>query len=974
MFFISPHRNYSWVRGVKPPNFLQAAALLTQKIPILHAILQKTMKSYFPTSILFALGLLPVGVSAAAETKTLSSTDAAAWNLTSSHAATDWKNSYPVGNGSLGAMNLGAFPKETIYLNNDTIWSGRAPVPLAPNSRKADMDAAFQLALKGDYAGAQALFCKAKNMGNGISGFQGLGTLTITHEELASPGGLDLSDGWKRGPETLGRDFAKESTASAFNDNAWTVANDEKDRQLKPDSVVVFRKHLTLSKAQLKAMDTQFFQIESGGEDWGSVYVNDRKVGDSAGYAKETLLDLKGILKEGDNVIAVVVGNTAGGGWLAKEVKLKTGKQPACVRRLDLLTGESAAATTLEDGVITETVLASYPDQCVAIRLTSTRPNGLNCRLALGRAQGVTRQTAEGNDLFYEGQTNALGTKFAVRARVLPESGGAVKADGNTLILAGGKAATILITSATDYHRENPRAPRTDDWSVEGQQRITKAAALGYEKLRASAAADHTRLMKACVLDVGTTEAVVAKLTTPERLELLKAGGSDPDLLESFFQLGRHMLIGSSRPGSLPPNLQGLWEGGMSAAWAGDFHLNINVQMNMWPASLTGLEECNEPYFHLLKLIHRHGQETAASLGCRGYNACLNTDGWGMSDFAGGSPEWDSYVLGGHWAQEHLMESYRFTQDHKFLKEKAWPILKDGSLFLLDWMRENPENDLLIAGPSSSPENAFRYTTPDGKKAGANIAIGNTHDHAVAWETFSDTLEAAKILGISDDFTAQVAKALKRVPAPPIGEDGRLMEWYKPFAEVWTGHRHKSHLYGLYPGHQITLSGTPALAEAARKSLEVRMAPGGGDAGGGGRTGWNLAWSINLWARLHEGDKALALITEQINRQTYENLFNRCGGPFQIDGNLGTPAGMVEMLIQSHETTADGKPLIRLLPALPAAWTTGSAKGLHARGGVTVDMAWKNGKVTNYRVTSNQAQKATVLVNGETKQVATEKN
>ncbi len=796
------------------------------------------MTSRLHSAIFFALGLLPAGVFATPESKTSSTPDAPGWNLTASHPADDWRKAYPVGNGSMGALNLGGFPKETIYLNHDAIWTGRKQIPIEPGSRKANMDAAFDLAMKGDYAGAQALFCKAKNKGNGISSFQGLGTLEILHDDPSAP----------------------------------------------------------------------------------------------------------------------------------------TGKKPACARRLDLMTGESTATTTFENGTIRETILASYPDQCVAVRLESTLPGGLQCRFTLGRAQGVTHQTAEGHELFYEGQTNALGTKFAVRARVLPEPGGTVKADGKSLVLTGGRAATILITCATDYHREEPRAPRTDDWSAEGPLRMTKAAALGYEKLRASAATDHAKLMNACVLDFGTTAPDVAKLTTPERLKLLKTGGTDPDLLETFFQLGRHMLIGSSRPGSLPPNLQGLWEGGMSAAWNGDFHLNVNVQMNMWPASLTGLEECNEPYFHLLGLIHRYGQQTAASLGCRGYAACLNSDAWGMSDFSGGAPEWDSYVLGGHWVQEHLMESYRFTRDQKFIREKAWPILKDGALFMLDWLREDPQTGQLIAGPSGSPENAFNYTTADGKKASAYIAIGNTHDHAIAWETFSDTLECARILGISDEFTARVATALKRVPPPPVGEDGRIMEWHKPFSEVWKGHRHKSHLYGLYPGRQITLSGTPALAAAARKSLEVRMTPGGGDAAGGGRTGWNLAWSVNLWARLHEGDKALALITEQINHQTYENLFNRCGVPFQIDGNLGTTAGMVEMLLQSQETTADGKPLIRLLPALPSTWATGSAKGLHARGGVTVDMAWKDGKVTSYRLTSKQPQKVTVLVNGETKQVTAGKN
>lgn len=761
----------------------------------------------------------------------------AAWVLSDDAPATGWTLGYPVGNGSLGAISLGSFPKETIYLNHDAIWTGRKPVPLAANSRKADMDEAFALCLKGDYANAQRVFCKAKNKGNGVATFQGLGTLEIEHLGV----------------------HAKRVTKVA--------------------------------------------------------------------------------------------------------------------RQLDLPTGEATAQTEVSPGLdrltqVRQTLLASFPDQCLAVRLESDA--GLHFSLKGSRAQGVTKNLAQSNELWVEGQADHGGTKFAFRVRVLPEAGGKVIATGDTLEVEGGKSATLLLTCATDYHREEPRTPRTDDWLAEAQTRLDKAAALGYEKLRSRAAADHARLMSACAIDLGATDPAIAKLTTPKRMALLRQGGQDPDLEELFFQFGRHLLVGSSRPGSLPPNLQGLWEGGMHAAWNGDFHLNINAQMNLWPADLTGLSECNEPYFHLLKLIHRHGRETAASLGCRGYAACLASDGWGMADFAGGSPEWDSYVLGGHWAQEHLMEHYRFTQDKTSLKAQVWPILKDGSLFLLDWLREDPKTGMLIAGPSGSPENAFRYDL-GGHKGSANIAIGNTHDHMVALETFTDTLACARLLGIQGDFTAQVEKALKRLPSPPIGADGRLMEWHQPFAEVWTGHRHKSHLYGLYPGRQISPAGTPTLASAAEKSLAVRMDPKNGDTGGGGRTGWNLAWSANLYARLHQGDRALSLIREQLRTQVNDNLFNRCGGPFQIDGNCGTPAGMAEMLLQSHETAADGAPILRLLPALPGAWKDGSARGLHARGGFVVDMDWKDGKVARALVRRQAGEgKAQIDLNGSLRDLTLE--
>jgi alpha-L-fucosidase 2 len=757
----------------------------------------------------------------------------ASTQLFANHPAARWDHAYPVGNGSMGAMAIGSFPDERIVLNHDAIWSRPKRVELAPGCRKDDMDEAFKLARQGDYAGAQAAYCRAKNKGNSVATFQTLGQLGIAHRGIPA------------------------APAPA----------------------------------------------------------------------------------------------------------------PAIERRLDLITGESKVTTRLANGELHETVIASFPDQCLVVRLETTLPEGLHCQFSLTRPAAVTSCFAKGDTLGFDGD---CGTRFATRARVLPEAGGTVTVDGETLVLKGGSAATIVITAATDYHRAAPRQPRTDDWAADATAALDKAASSKWKTLRERAAADHCGLMERCLIDIGRTDPKIAALSTPERMDLFRKGCEDPELITLFFQTGRHMLVSSSRPGSLPPNLQGLWEPGLKAAWNGDFHLNINVQMNLWPANVTGLGECNEPFFALLKLLHNHGREAAASLGCRGYAAGLASDAWGVSDWVGGSPEWDSYILGGHWAQEHLMEYYRFTRDRSFLEKTAWPILKDGALFMLDWMRDDPETGLLIAGPGSSPENAFRYPGPDGNPRGANIAIGNTHDHAIAWETFSDALECAALLEINDDFTAQVAKALKRVPPPAIGGDGRIMEWHKPFDEVWKGHRHKSHLYGLFPGRQISPARTPELAKAAQASLEVRMYPKNGDTGGGGRTGWNLAWSTSLWARLYQGDKAYDLIREQLRNQVNENLFNRCGGPYQIDGNLGAPAGIAEMLIQSHETTATGKPLLRLLPALPKAWATGSARGLRARGGFTVDMQWLDGKVIRYRITSPELGAVTAVVNGETREIKTE--
>ena len=784
-------------------------------------------------SAAFALALAPLSLRAAAPLPDIVAPESARV-LTADKPASNWTNGYPVGNGVMGGLNLGAYPKETVVLNHDALWSKPKRHELPADCRKADMDAAFAKAMAGDYAGAQNLYCKAKNKGNGVGTFQTLGALTVEH--LDAP-----------------------------------------------------------AKVSAKIL-----------------------------------------------------------------------------RKLDLRTGESVATATLADGVVTETLLASFPDKCVAVKIESTRPGGLNVRLALSRPGGLTDKGASFNSVFIKGDTG--GTRFYARAQAYPTKGGIIICEENSIRITGTSSVVVFVACSTDYNRDEPRTPHpVTDGDLEGKTReiIDKAAdTSGFDTVRARAAADHARLMDRCTLDFGKTDPAVAKLTTPERMALLKKGGKDPDLLETYFQFGRHMLISSSREGGLPPNLQGLWEAGMSAAWNGDFHLNINVQMNLWPATVTGLTECNEPYFALLKMLRKHGAETAASLGCRGYTAGLASDAWGHADFCGGSAEWDSYILGGAWAQEHLMEHYRFTRDKAFLRDTAWPVLRDGALFMLDWMREDPATGKLIAGPGSSPENAFRYTDAQGKQHGANIAVGNTHDHELAWEVFSDTLEAAKILGIHDDLTDRVSAALKRTPSPAIGTDGRIMEWYKPFGEVWLGHRHKSHLYGLFPGRQITLTGTPELAAAAEKSLAVRMDPKHAGSDPSGHTGWNLAWSANLWARLHRGDRALATVEEQLRTQVNENLFNRCGGPFQIDGNLGTPAAMAEMLLQSHEAEADGTPTLRLLPALPKDWSDGSARGLRARGGIVVDMDWTAGRVTRavLRGEAGETAKIRVEMNGKTRE------
>ena len=637
-------------------------------------------------------------------------------------------------------------------------------------------------------------------------------------------------------------------------------------------------------------------------------------------------------------------------GLAALEIKYHSKeKQLNTERELDLISGVTTNRFKFKSSTITETMFASYPKQCIALKVTTTSAEGLNFSLKLKRKAGITLLKAEKNCLILEGNSGRNATAFKLAIAVKTDTPDAVTTSGNTLEVKNAKFAEIIIVSTTNYNRSAPREP-LKQWREKTDDILQKALKSGWENLQKEAVADHASLMNRCRLQLGETPEKITSLPTPARLKRIKKRGRDSDLIRIFFQLGRHLLISSSRPGSLPPNLQGLWEPGLNAAWNGDFHLNINIQMNMWPANITGLSECNEPIFALQKILLKHGKATAASLGCRGYAAGLNTDAWGHADWSGGSLDWDSFMLGGHWLQEHLMDYYRYTGDKAFLQKTAWPILKNGALFILDWLHTDPETGLLICGPGSSPENVFTYKNANGKTIRANISIGNSFDQYIAWETLTDTLEVAEILEIKDPITADIAEKLKKLAFPKIGEDGRLMEWRKPFAEPWKAHRHKSHLIGLFPGHLYSLSQTPEYAEAARKSLEVRMNPKGKDARGGGFTGWNLAWTANLWARLHDGNKALQTIYWQLSTQCNENLFNRCNRPFQIDGNLGTVSAVAQMLIQSYERDQKERVILRLLPALPDDWKNGKAAGLHAQGGVKVNMKWNNGKISDAEI------------------------
>lgn len=639
-------------------------------------------------------------------------------------------------------------------------------------------------------------------------------------------------------------------------------------------------------------------------------------------------------------------------------------------RRLDISDAIAEVEYTTRGYRHRRRLFVTHPDQVLVVQLETDDPGGLSfegtldslLKHKLSSNSGVIFsmtghapiQVAPSyqhvdNPIIQRDDKRGTGMRFCVRVRVR-HVGGKVDVDDTRIRVVGAKQATLLLAIGTSFNGFD-KLPDSEgvDETLRADKELQEAVVINDEELFERHRKDHRALFDRVRLDLEGHER--REINTSDRLKAAAEGAVDPDLAVLLFQYGRYLLIASSRPGSQPANLQGIWNDKLRPPWSSNYTVNINTEMNYWLAEPANLSELHEPLLKMIGELAVTGQKTAeVTYGMRGWCAHHNVDLWRLScpvgNFGEGDPVWANWQMGGPWLCQHLWEHYQFTRDKEFLRDRAYPVMKGAAEFLLDYLVEDSDGHLVTI-PSTSPENKFIW---NGQQE--SVSRGSTSDMELTWDLFTNLIEASEILGIDSAFRETLIAKRNQLLPLKVSPRGTLQEWYRDFEETDPHHRHVSHLIALHPGKQISPLTTPDLATAARKSLEAR-----GDEG----TGWSLAWKINFWARLHDGDHAHRLLARLLRPTGIKDTKYDGGGgvylnlldahpPFQIDGNFGATNGICEMLVQSHLKADDGTVLVHLLPALPSAWSAGKVAGLRIRSGAEIDLDWNDGQLVSCRI------------------------